>query len=213
MPSPWSPSTPASVLGLALTLSVAAGFAPATAQARCFDFATKIVAPLKPALAAAEKGDAYRAGETSDGKIWTQLRGSVAKPAQQILAFLLNHDNLRDPEVDEMQVKKRESSLYLARHTIAYEVRPFPLVKIRWTEEWGYAADGPADAPTAWVVSYEKTEGTDHIQHFCGSIVLRRLADQVTDVYQYEESKIDRHDQADQTKGMRTLLAKLRKAL
>jgi hypothetical protein len=193
----------------------AAGFAwgtPSRAEARCFDFAGKVVTPLKAPIPAAQKGDAYSAGEKGDGLIWTQLRGTIAKPATRVLALLLNHDTMRDPEVDDMQVKKQTSPLYVARHAVAYEVRPFPMVKIRWTEEWAYAAaEGPAEAPTAWVISYEKTEGTSHIEHFCGNIVLRRLSDTQTDMYQYEESKIDRHDQADQTKGLRELLAKLRK--
>lgn len=206
-----SARTRASVLAALAVLAVLCG-APRDARARCFDFATRVVVPLKPPIAAAPRGDAYDAGEKADGLIWTRLRGPIAKPAARVLALLLDHEILRDPQIDDMEVKKRSSPNYVARHSVTYEVRPFPLVKVRWTEEWGYAvADGPSDAPTAWVVSYEKTEGTSHIQHFCGSIVIRRVSDAQTDIYQYEESKVDHHDQADQTKGMRNLLAKLRK--
>jgi hypothetical protein len=198
---------------LAATSLAVAWLAAGPAQARCFDFTTKVVSPLRPPPAAPVKGEVVEAGERASDIIWTKVRGPIAKAPPRVLALLLNHETMRDPEVDEMKVKKLASPLYLARHSVSYEVRPLPLVKVRWTEEWGYAvAEGPDDAPTAWVISYEKTEGTSHIEHFCGSIVLRRLPDGNTDMYQYEESKISRRDEKDQTSALRGLLTKLRVA-
>jgi hypothetical protein len=187
--------------------------AAGTVQARCFDFNTKVVTALRPPPASASAGDVVEAGERAGDIIWTKVRGQIAKAPTRVLALLLNHETMRNPKIDAMTVKKLVSSQYLARHSVSYEVRPFPLVKVRWTEEWGYAvAEGTDQAPTAWVISYEKTEGTSYIEHFCGSIVLRRLSDTLTDMYRYEESKITRHGQSDQTKGLKGLLAKLRAA-
>ncbi len=192
-------------------VSIATCLSSSLAQGRCFDFNTKVTAPLKAAQPLPASGDAVDTGQRGDGIIWTRLRGTIAKATSRVLALLLNHDTMRDPEVDELQVKKKESPQDLARHCVSYDVRPFPLIKVRWTEEWGYAvADGPEAMPTTWGISYEKTEGTSHIDHFCGNIVLRRLSDTLTDMFQYEESKISRPDIDDQAKALKALLAKLR---
>lgn len=193
------------------------GLLPARAvradKARCFDFSTKVVTPLKPALPAPAKGDAVDTGHRADGVIWARVRGTVAKAPARVLALLLNHETMRDPEIDEMQVKNRSSPDYLARHTVSYEVRPFPFVHVRWTEEWGYAlAEAPDGTPATYVISYEKVEGTSYIAHFCGSIVLTRLGAAATDVYQYEEAKITRRNQEDQVNALANHLKKLRKA-
>ena len=59
------------------------------------------------------------------------------------------------------------------------------------------------------VISYEKTEGTSHIQHLCGSYVLQRTADDKSDVFIYEEAKADRRSQKDTLDGLKGNLTAL----
>ena len=69
---------------------------------------------------------------------------------------------------------------------------------------------GTPAKPERLVVSYEKIEGTSHIEHLCGSMVLRKLGAGSTDVYLYEEAKATQRSPEDTLNGMRGTLEALR---
>lgn len=195
-------------VGAVLGLVVAA---PASAVGPCFDFSAKVTAPLREAARAKGEGDATEQGTREDHTVWAALRGEVRQPLGKVLERLLNHETTRDPSVDELRVEKLEAAQYLALHRVRSLVKPFLFVEVRWTEEWGYAlAKGTAAEPEEVVISYQKTEGTSHMEHFCGSIVLRRAGAEATDVSQYEEARITGRSAQATVDGLAMVLKRLR---
>jgi hypothetical protein len=84
-------------------------------------------------------------------------------------------------------------------------------VRIEWVDEWAFSiVQGTVERPEKIVVVYQKREGTSHIAHFCGTLVLERLDDGSTDVAEYEESTITGKDTADVAKGIAWLLGLMR---
>ncbi|NDD93382.1 hypothetical protein EBZ37_15035, partial [bacterium] len=61
------------------------------------------------------------------------------------------------------------------------------------------------------VISYQKTSGTSHIQHFCGNILIQRLSRTQTGVYLTEEIKADRRSAEDVHNGLMGTLRTLQK--
>jgi hypothetical protein len=184
----------------------------ARADAACFDFSKKIVAPLKAPIAAPAEGDAEASGKTDEQVTWAQVRGPVKAPIEKVYDLLLDHDTTRSSKVDEMDVVISARPGYLSFHTVKFLIKPFPLIKIRWTEHWGYALEaGTPEKPEQIVISYEKIEGTGYIEHLCGSVVLRKLGPASTDVYLYEEAKATQRSTEDTLKGMRGTLQTLRR--
>lgn len=169
---------------------------------RCFDFNTKVTKPLGKMLPLKPGQDTSDLGDLKDGVNWASLRGTVKKPIKKVLDLLLDHKTTASPRVDEMEVAKVESPNYLARHDVKFLIKPFLFVKVRWTEQWAYTlVDGTPADPKEVLVSYQKVEGTSHIEHLCGSVVLRKLGPNETDVYQYEEAKATQRSAKDTLKG------------
>ncbi len=191
------------VLAFLLVASVARADEP------CFDLRAPVVAALCEAPRGA--GDVLEKGARPDGTTWAALRGEVRQPLSSVLRRVLNHETFRDPSVDEVRVEQVEAPLVLARHRVRYLVKPFLFIEVRWTEDWAYAlASGTVEQPEEVVVSYQKVEGSSHLHHFCGSLVLRRLGPGVTEVSQYEESRIDQHSVQDTVEGLELVLRRLR---
>lgn len=182
-------------------------------SSRCFDFNAKVTKSLRDPIALKANEDAHESGKREvDNVTWASMRGVVDKPIQGLLVLLLDHDTTKSSKVDEMEVIKITSPHYFARHDVKYLIKPFPFVKIRWTEEWGYALDkGSSTDPKVVVISYHKSEGTSHIERLCGTIILRKNGPNSTDVYQYEEAKATQREVKDTLNGLAGTLKTLRK--
>lgn len=156
--------------------------------------------------------DKSASGEAGDGVNWAAVRAQAGKPIATLYQLLLDHGNTRSPRVDEMALEKLENPAYLNLELVRFLIKPFLFVKIRWTEEWGFAlAEGTVQDPREIVVSYEKTDGTSHIEHLCGNMVLRKLTDKSTDVFLYEEAKATGRKVKDTLDGLLGTLKTLRK--
>jgi hypothetical protein len=182
------------------------------AQKMCFNFnAEKISKPLQEL----EIGNELKMhGTAAEDKksTWAKVRGTVPKPLKAVLALLLDHNTTKSPKVDEMKVFKVESPHYLELHKVHYEINPFPLIWVKWDEQWAYALiKGSAAEPEEVLISYQKSEGTSHIEHLCGNIELKKLNESTTDVYQYEEAKATNRTSEDTMNGLIGTLETLRK--
>jgi hypothetical protein len=172
-------------------------------HAKCFDFSTKVTKPIYGPIAFVANQDANEKGKTSSGSTWAGVRGVVHSPIEKVLSLLLDHENTKSSRVREFEVEKQADPNYLEKHVVKFTIKPFPLITVEWKEQWGFAlADGTVDKPSEIVVSYEKTEGTSHIEHLCGSFVLRKLGETSTDLYYYEEAKATNRSVDDTLNGL-----------
>jgi hypothetical protein len=197
------------VFALVLGLS-SIGVKAAHADGPCFHLEGVVSQPLEKELVAGP-GDTQDSGKKGDGRVWARRTGKVGRPIERVLKFLLDPEHWKDPQVDELTVKRVAPGPNLAHLFVHSLVKPFPLVTVEWTDEWAYSlVGGTREAPEKVVISYQKVDGTSHITHFCGSMVLTKLDDTITEVFQYEESKITGRDEADQIEGLANLLKLLR---
>src|SRR4051812_39595898 len=104
---------------------VLAGLAAApTAFANCFDFGTKVIAPLQEALPMTAGADNKALGEREGHMTWGKVRGVVDKPIAEVLALLLDHNNTKSSRVHEMKVTAKSDPQYLARHLVYFKIKP-----------------------------------------------------------------------------------------
>jgi hypothetical protein len=176
------------------------------AQAGCFDFSAQITEP-KHILVTTDQS-----GNLAENLFWAAVRGDVSQPIQVLLKDLEDHRSTRSSRIDKMEIKDLKDPNYLIKQEVHSEVDPFPFVKVEWTEIWGFAVtQGTPDHPERVVISYEKTEGTSHIEHLCGSYVLQKKGDGNTDVFIYEEAKATGRSEKDTLQGLQGNLAAFRK--
>jgi hypothetical protein len=171
----------------------------------CFDFAVKIIDPLRPPLPRIEGRDNSAFGTYPSGIDWAAARALVAMPIGAVYAKLLDHRTVKDMKKTTLSTTVLERPGYLDFHRVDVVVTLralFVKVKVAWTEEWGYSlVEGTRDAPRKIVVSYQKIAGSRFIKHQCGSYVLEAHDEATTDLSLYEEIKAD-HRSAEDTRNM-----------
>jgi len=192
--------------GVLLLILSAAAFAEAAEPPRpCFDFAVKVVDPLRPPIPRIEGRDNSAFGTYPNGIDWASGRALVNVPITALYAKLLDHRNVKDMKKTTLSVTSLERPGYLDFHHVDIVVTLralFIKVKVAWTEEWGYSlVEGSREGPRKIVVSYQKIGGTGYIKHQCGSYVLQANDDGTTDLSLYEEIKAD-HRSAEDTRDM-----------
>jgi hypothetical protein len=192
-----------------------------SASELCFDFAHPVQAPLQPAAAfAAAKpvdpdSDAVVSGLRTEGGGWATARGRLSAPIGSVLAVLRDHTTLKDPKDCDLRFEHEKRDGWLDFENVEVTLHPFPLVSVSWKEQWGFKiTEGTETVPKKVVISYQKTEGTNHIRHFCGNIVLTaRPSKKDTDIAIYEETDATRRTPEAIAKGhegtLRTIRAKL----
>jgi hypothetical protein len=180
--------------------------ARAGATPGCFDFSTRLSEPMHPPVTTDQSGNLP--GDVT----WAAVRGDVDHPLSQILKDLEEHRSTRSSRINKMEIRPIQDPNYLAKQEVKSEVDPFPFVSVKWTEIWGFVVtQGTAENPERVVISYEKTEGTSHIEHLCGNYVLQKKGDGNTDVFIYEEAKATGRDAKDTLQGLLGNLAAFRK--
>lgn len=168
------------------------------ACAGCFDFSTRISDPLHAPVTA------NQSGKLPKGYDWAAVTGTVNQPIEAVLKDLIAHGTTKSSRVNKMNIKNLDDPRYLAKQEVQFEVDPFPFVSVKWKEIWAFnLTQGPAEHPEKIVISYEKVEGTSHIEHLCGNYVLERAPDNKTGVSIYEEGKSTGRSEKDTLDGLK----------
>lgn len=197
---------------VALVFSI---FRPSAAHSEelCFDLSKRVTSPLMSPIALNEAIDTSASGERERHLKWGAVRGVVPKPIPQVLKSLLDPRIIKGPDQKGVKVTTQDRPGYLSLQEIEMTIRPLPFVSISWKEQWEYVLlEGTSAVPKAVLVSYQKTEGTSHIDRFCGSILVKALDDKKTDLFFYEEIKAARRSKEDIVQGHYGTLEALRKA-
>lgn len=194
-----------------VVLLLFAALATPARAAPCFDLTTRLTAPPRASLPLPPGGgESSDAGAAAD-RVWAQRRALVARPIEKLRAFLEDPRHFKDDQVDEMTLAALPPGPNLKRFTVHSLVRPFPLVTVEWTDEWAVTLlAGTPDKPDQLLVAYQKVAGTSYIEHFCGTLLLRRIDEKTTDVAQYEEARITGRSHDEMKRGLADFLATLR---
>ena len=98
------------------------------------------------------------------------------------------------------------------RQKVDYTINPFLFIHLKWTEDWAFSLTrGTLAQPEQITTFYQKSEGTSHIQHLCGAIVLQKKNDAHTDVFIYEEAKATGRSEGDTLRGVEATIVTLRR--
>jgi hypothetical protein len=185
--------------------------------ARCFDFSVSAVrAPRAPSMisAALPPRISGTSGKLPSGPVWAAARGEVTRPIENLMLELAWHESTKAGRVSDMQITPLHVPGFLMRQKVRFTIKPFLFVTVGWTEDWAFSlTQGTKEAPREITALYEKTEGTSHIRHLCGAIVLNKVRADATDVFIYEEADATGRTQEDTLKGVTATIGKLRSAL
>lgn len=196
-----------SVLILAFSL-LPISFASAgdSKEKACFDFSKKVIPlPKKPDVLqdAVLPRISSKSGHFSSSMFWGAARGQVGRPIQDLIQEISTHETLRSKRISKMEVKSLPSSDFLIRQQVENTVTPFLFVKVSWKEDWAFnLTQGTKEDPKEVQIFYEKTEGTSHIKHLCGTMILNQVDPKVTDVFLYEEAQATQRTEEDTVKGL-----------
>jgi len=203
---------------LCAAMALGPGFVVAGDEgAGCFDVAEGFSHPLFEPMAfhGAELRVEY--GERPDGTAWAATRAIVHLPPEVVVAKILDHRNIKDMKTTKLSSRSLESAEYLdLRHVEVDVTVKAALLKlhVRWTEEWAYElVEGSPEVPRVMVANYQKIAGTHHIQHQCGSYVVRRLGPDRTDLFMYEEVRATRRSAEDTSRMHQRILTNIREDL
>ncbi len=180
----------------------------------CFDLTKPNLRLLRPAPTAfpeiGKETESFGKDEKS-GLDWASAAGRVNKPVPMILDALLDPMTTRDRDTTTVQVERTQVKGAIQKQHIKVKVKPFFLLTLEWEEEWLYTPKkGRPGKPESVVISYQKTAGTSHIEHFCGNILIQKLTPSVSAVYLTEEIKADRRSAEDAYRGLMGTLRTLR---
>ncbi len=183
----------------------------AFASALCFDFSRADWKPLAEPLASTGSGPVSARGTSKEPNFeWGAARGLSPKAPSEILDWLLDHRNWKDPKKTEMVVQEEAREGLAAFHRVSSEVRVFAFITVSWTEEWAYRVmAGTRASPRQFQVAYQKTDGTGHIRSLCGFIDGKDVAGSGTDLSFYEQSDASHYSAEDIEKMHLDNLAKL----
>ena len=201
--------------GLVAAAPLAAAEGPALAPSgACFDLRGGFDTPLRTPLEPSGAGDHSEHGTRADGVDWAATRAVVALPIRALLDKLLDPRNLKAMEKTKLVIRERHHPDYLALRRVDVSVRVKTLLvgfTLDWTEEWAWRLlEGTREAPERVLGNYQKVEGTGHIRHQCGSVLLQRLDAGRTDVFLYDEIDARRRSAKDTRDMQRGILANIR---
>lgn len=198
-------------------------------EGKCFDFSSRIDHLLRPDLASLPSGsrgtlspdfkeskissqdkDSKDTNNEKDSIFWGTLSGDVHLPVRNVYFLLSDHNTTKSSRVDKMGVTEEMDPHYLLRQRVHFEIDPFPFVTVDWDEQWAFTLlDGTTEKPTKILISYEKVDGTTHIKHLCGNILITQVDPQTSHVLFYEEVQATNQSQGDTVSGLKGKLKNL----
>lgn len=180
-------------------------------QSTCWDFDKNfVVTPLNEAPRGTS--DVERTGTLPDETTqWAMLRGDVQLPIEKVMELIASQQIIRDWSVVELTVERQAPGPYLLRQLKRQTAKRF-IFTVKWLEEWAYAVtEGTAAAPKTILISFQKTEGTAHMAHYCANVVLRRTATG-TDVSMYNQARCTRRSADAELEAEKVYMQRLRDA-
>lgn len=203
-------------IGTARTCLVIASLLLANAKfaaaAMCFDFGSKVTLSLPQPIDSLQAGDVSRSGHLPTNGVWGAARGVVAKPIKEVFEKFLDPSTVKDPQTQKLEVQNLPKPHFKAFKRVKVTINPLRIFTASWTEDWAYMIEeGNDESPKVIRILYQKIEGTSHIEHLCGSIMLREIKAGITDVSLYEEVKATRRSAEDTARGHLGTLSTLRK--
>ncbi len=149
-------------------------------------------------------------GKSTEERVWAAVQGESGRPVSALLKELLSHETTRAGKVTKMEITPHEDRNFLARQSVRFEVDPMPFVSVDWTETWAFSLlSGRASEPREILGSYEKVDGTSHIEHLCGNFLITRARPSKSRIYIYEEAQATGRSEDDTLNGILTTLKKL----
>lgn len=150
-------------------------------------------------------------GTDSKENDWGQTSGIVDKPIGELYKKLQDPKTIRNSDNTKVDLSSSEPKDFLKLIHQKIVIKPVFFMTVDWQEDWAFSLkEGTKEKPTAILISYQKTEGTSHIKHLCGNILLQALSPTTTGVYLYEEVQADRRSAEDVAKGISGTLRTLR---
>ncbi len=136
-----------------------------------------------------------RGTRSMDGVNYGAFRAIINKPIGAVYEWLLDHSQWKDMSRTKLAVKQRKLPGYAAFHEVEVDVNVWAFIRLQWVEQWGYAVlKGTPAAPVEILASYQKASGTDHLKRLCGSVVLKKLDANRTEIFFYEEALAPHYD-------------------
>jgi hypothetical protein len=155
----------------------------------CFNFSATILNPIVPII------EGQKSGKTETKLDYAVASAKVEKTIQALLDQVLDPKTARNNSDTVVKIKTLPLGPHVRFFEEHIEIKPVFFLTLNWTEKWATTLiKGTAQDPQEYLVSYEKTEGTSHIQHLCGNIILKSLGPQSTWVYLYQELEATRRD-------------------
>ena len=184
----------------------------ASAEPNCFDLTKPSVALIKPAPTKFDSAsDPAASGTDAKENDWGSISGVVNKPILDLYQKLLDPKTIRNGDTTKVEVENVETKDFLKKIIQKIVIKPVFFITIEWREEWGYGLkEGTPDKPQSIVISYQKLDGTSHVKHLCGNILLQALSPTTTGAYLYEEVQADRRSSTDVLNGITGTLRTLR---
>ncbi len=195
-------------------LGVMPSVAQATERPLCFDFSKKSTRMLAPApYSYPDTGRESRelGTDSKTGLDWGQVAGVVKLPIEKVNLKLLDQMTTRNPKTTTISTEALPLNGALTRTRVAIRVKPVFFITLEWEEEWAHTLlEGTVESPKEILISYQKTQGTSHIRHFCGNILLKSLNPTTTGVFLYEQIDADQRDPDEVADGLLGTLRTLR---
>jgi hypothetical protein len=146
------------------------------------------------------------------GGFFCATRAIIHLSINQIYEKISNPRFLKDNPVMEVQFTEEKKPGFIRFLKLNITVRPFPFVTARWNEIWAFnITKGSEKEPEEILLTYQKTDGVEQLRHLCGSIWMRKLSDQYTDVARYEEVSSSYRNPQEVISGQLESFAALRK--
>jgi len=141
----------------------------------------------------------------SDEYGWAEGGGCVHRSIHKAWAALFNIPELVGDNVDRHSLELLTAEdPYSHQFDIKYEVDNF--LTIEWTNRWSHrVVEGTPEDPRVVEVHYRRVEGSDMMPYWEGTILLKRLDDEMTAVFVHNEIDTPRGQETDEETSIRTV--------
>ena len=184
---------------------------PVCGWSKCFSFDQAHIKPIQEPIPLLEGEDAFRKGEIGQGGIvWGAVRGVVNRPPKSIADSFSDPYLTKNKKNTKIDVVFENSPHYKFLRKMHLVLKPVFFVTIEWNEEWALRVlKGTVDDPKSFILYYQKTDGTSHIEHLCGNILVTDRKGG-SDIYLYEQVKASRWSNDDVIRNFQVVLKILR---